>query len=319
MKQTTMKFNPGLIAGVAGLSLFASLSGAGVDGSDAAGRLAEARAAYEAALAELRAAEAELAAATTAETTEATGSGENAHRAQPEGEVPAGAVAPEPGFLSWKAWEKSIDIGVTGASGNSENLNLRIQISGERNTDKMETKASALYRLSKQGSENTENRFRFDVFNDWLPPEGSKIRWWAKGAFEYDEFQAWDYRVSGSGGIGYEFVDNDKHTLVGRLGFGGSQTFGDDDEDFRPEAVVGLDYTYRIKKDQKFTTGTEFLFDVSDTDAWRNNSYAQYEVLIDPESGMNFKTGVTNRYDSEPGADTKKNDLEYFATLGWKF
>lgn len=315
------------VSGIAGAAILVSVAGTAdaSDVSDAAGKLAEARAAYEAALAGLRAAEAELAAAEAAETGGASGEGLRSQagasnvRAQPEGEVPAEATEPEPGFLSWEAWQKSIDIGVTGASGNSENLNLRIQLGAERNTDKMETKASALYRLSKQGSENTENRFRFDVFNDWLPPEGSKIRWWAKGAYEFDEFQAWDHRVSASGGIGYEFIDNDKHTLVGRLGFGGSQTFGDEDEDFRPEAVAGVDYTFRIKDGQKFTAGTEFLFDVSDTDAWRNNSYAQYEAVIDAESGMNFKTGVTNRYDSEPGEDTKKNDLEYFATLGWTF
>lgn len=317
--------------GVAGAMILAALAGtaAGSDVSDAAGRLADARAAYEAALAELRAAEAELAAAEAAESggeaadgvrsDSAASTAEAAAESQPEGDVPAEATEPDPGFLSWDGWEKSIDIGVTGSSGNSENLNLRIQLTGERNTEDMETKASALYRLSKQGSDTTENRFRFDVFNDWLPPEGSKIRWWAKGAYEYDEFQAWDHRVSASAGIGYEFIDNDKHTLVGRLGFGGSQTFGDEDEDFRPEAVAGLDYTFNIKEGQQFTAGTEFLVDVSDTDAWRNNTYAQYEALIDAESGMNFKTGVTNRYDSEPGDDTKKNDLEYFATLGWTF
>jgi hypothetical protein len=58
--------------------------------------------------------------------------------------------------------------------------------------------------------------------------------------------------------------------------------------------------------------------DVSEIENWRNNSFAQYEALIDAESNLTFKTGVTNRYDSNPG-DAEKNDLEYFASLGWKF
>jgi putative salt-induced outer membrane protein len=228
-------------------------------------------------------------------------------------------VAKEPGFFDLDSWDKSIDIGITGASGNSDNLNARVQLSAERKTSKMESKASALYRLSQSDGDNTENRFRFDLSNDWLPPEGSKIRWWARGAYEYDEFQAWDHRLSASGGLGYELINNDKHTLVGRLGLGGSQTFGDDNEEFRPELVAGLDYAYQIKENQRFVAGTEILLDVSDTDFWRTNSFARYEALIDPTNGLNFKTGITHRYDSEPGGDVDKSDFEYFATLGWTF
>jgi len=302
-----------MLVGGAGMAL-----ASGTD--DAASRLAEARAAYERALAELRAAEAALAETEVeAEPTAPAVITAAEVRVQPEvASEPAEAV-PEKGFLSWDAWDKTIDIGLNGASGNSESLTLRLQIGAERNTDKMETRANALYRLSRQSSGTTENRFRFDLLNDWLPPEGSKIRWWARGSYEYDQFQAWDHRVSVSGGIGYEIVNNDKHTLVGRAGLGGSQTFGDDDEDFRPEAVLGLDYTYRIDERQKLAAGTEYLLDVSEIENWRTNSFARYEVLIDPNSGMNFKTGVTHRYDSNPGGSAKKNDTEYFATIGWRF
>lgn len=279
-----------------------------------AARLAEARAAYESALEELRAAEAELVTETenSKESTETSraSSGVSAIAAQPEG---------EPGFFDWNAWEKSVDVGINGASGNSENLNLRILLGAERNTDKMETSLSALYRLTTSDGDETENRFRFDIRNDWLPPEGSKIRWWAQGSYEFDEFQEWDSRVSGAAGIGYEFIKNDKHTLVGRLGFGGSQTFGDMNEDFRPEAVAGLDYTWNIKDGQQFTAGTEVFLDVSETENFRANSYAQYEVLLDAESNLTFKTGIAHRYDSEPGATAERSDVEYYASMGWKF
>lgn len=290
------------------------------DVTDAAARVAEARAAYEAALAELQAAEAALAASEGERPTAPAAS----VAAQPDVSAPAAgeaaaATAPSRGFFDWDAWKKSVDIGVNGASGNTESLNLRIQVAGERNTDKTETKVSALYRTAKESGETTQNQFRFDVFNDWLPPEGSRIRWWAKGAYEFDDFQAWDHRLSASAGIGYELIKEDKHLLVGRLGFGGSQTYGDDDEDFRPEAVAGLDYTFQIKENQKFTAGTELLLDVTDSEYWRTNSYARYEIVLDEASGLNLKTGVTHQYDSQPGGDARKSDLQYFATLGWTF
>lgn len=325
-----MMLRDGVVRASAGLVGLAVLVGSalGEDRSDAATRLAEARAAYEAALAELRAAEAAAAAdgvaqaepAPDVEGAAAATAGAGVVAAQPDASAPAlpGEERTGGGFFDWDAWEKSIDIGITGASGNTENLSLRLDVGAARNTPETETKLAALYRMSSEDGNTTENRFRFDVFNDWLPPEGSRIRWWAKGAYEFDDFQAWDHRVSASAGVGYEIVKNDKHVLVGRLGLGGSQTFGDQ-EDFRPEAVAGLDYTYQIKQNQKLTAGTEFLLDVSDVDFWRSNSYLRYEAVIDPESGMNFKTGVTHRYDSRPGDDVEKSDLEYFATLGWKF
>ncbi len=316
MDRIQQKFRVGVISAL----MLVGGCGLAYASDDAAGRLAEARAAYERALAELRAAEAALAEA-EAQTPQPlpAAAASNEVRPQPEPAPVAEPAAPQKGFFSWDAWEKSIDIGINGASGNSESLSLRLQVGAERKTDKMETKASALYRLSRQSSGTTENRFRFDVLNDWLPPEGSKIRWWARGAYEYDQFQAWDHRISASGGVGYEIVNNDKHTLVGRAGLGGSQTIGDDDEDFRPEVVLGLDYTYRIDERQRLVAGTEYLLDVSETENWRTNSFGRYEVLIDPTNGMNFRTGVTHRYDSRPGGTAKKSDLEYFATIGWRF
>ncbi len=293
---------------------------AAADTTSAAERLMQAEAAYEAALAELEAARAaaavEGAAVTESESAE-TGTGvvdTGVRAAQPE-------APPEPssGFFEWDAWEKSIDIGLNGASGNSENVNFRINLGAERKTDKMETSLNALYRLTTSDGDETENRFRFDARNDWLPAEGSKIRWWAQGAYEFDEFQEWDSRVSGAAGIGYEFMNNDKHSLIGRLGFGGSQTFGDMDEDFRPEAVAGLDYTWNIKDNQQFKAGTEVLLDVSETENVRVNSYGEYEVLLDAESNLTFKTGIVNRYDSNPGGNAERSDLEYYATMGWKF
>lgn len=309
-------------AGVCGAMILSGVSGQALasDTTDAATRLADAEAAYELALAELEAARAEAvsdnavrsdATAETSSVTERVAAGDRLAM-QPEAEA-------QKGFFDWDAWAKSIDIGINGASGNSENVNLRIQLGGERKTDKMETKVTALYRMTSSEGDQTENRFRFDVRNDWLPQDGSKIRWWAQGAYEYDEFQEWDSRVSGAAGIGYEFINNDKHTLVGRLGFGGSQTYGDMNEDFRPEAVAGLDYTWAIKDGQKFGAGTEVFLDVSDTDNFRVNSYAQYEVLLDAESNLTFKTGVANRYDSEPGGTAEKSDLEYYVTMGWTF
>ena len=43
------------------------------------------------------------------------------------------------------------------------------------------------------------------------------------------------------------------------------------------------------------------------------------KFVIDPKSGTNLKLGAEDRDNSEPGTGRKKNDVEYFLTVGWDF
>jgi len=44
-----------------------------------------------------------------------------------------------------------------------------------------------------------------------------------------------------------------------------------------------------------------------------------YSILVDPELNMSLRLGVENRYNSNPGGNDKKNDLDYFLALVWAF
>ena len=277
-----------------------------VEGAEA--RLAAAKAALEAAQAELEAAQAEVDAAEKAALADAKASGD----------APAGEKLDDkaPGWD--EGWEGTVSAGVSGTDGNSETLNFRLELSLERKTERTETTFRTLYRRESADGDITANRFEAGINNDWLVPD-SRWRYFARGLYEYDEFQDWDQRISGFGGVGYEFINNDKTTLIGRAGVGGSLTIGGDDDEFRPEGLLGLDFTHKFSENQSFKAGTEVLPGLDPLGEFRVNSYVGYEIVLDKESNMVLTTGVRHKYDTDPGGDAERSDLDYFITVGWKF
>jgi putative salt-induced outer membrane protein YdiY len=308
------------------LAVFARVAGGGT--LSVAQRLEAAEAAYTSAMEQLRAAEAELAAAREAAALELGVRGQPAAGA---GVVTAGTAgsrtpdsapepADEPGFFAWKSWKKSLTFGVNGSNGNSDYLSGNAKLTLDRDGSEMKTHLDAVYRNARRNDENTENRLRINLQNDWMPNAWDKWRVWAKGAYEYDEFQNWDHRVSAHAGLGYDFVKNPDTTLVWRGGLGGTQAFNGSNDDFRPEALLtGLDYVHQIKDNQKFTAGTELFFDISDTREYRINTGVDWEITLDKESGLLLRTGVDHRYDSNPGGTAESSDLDYSMSLGWRF
>jgi len=230
----------------------------------------------------------------------------------------AAPTAPADPVDFWHGWKRSADLGVNGSEGNSENASFRAGVGVERKASDMETKAGVNYVYASSEGEKTKSRGEAAVRNDWLFKD-SPWGLFAQGKLEYDEFQAWDWRASAVIGPSYTFIKNEKTLLRGRVGLGGSQTWGDPDEDFRFEAMAGGDFEHKITDRQKFVASVEYYPNLSDFPGYRLVATAGYELLVDPESNLFLKIGLADRYDSDPGDGKKKNDFEYFATLSWVF
>ncbi|MDF1809031.1 MAG: DUF481 domain-containing protein [Phycisphaerales bacterium] len=283
------------------------------DTTTALERLEAARVAFEQAKIELAAAQAavsgEISSGVQVDAeTDAT------RRAQPEeeAEVPADPT-------SWsEGWEWAASVAMTGSSGNTENFGARAAIDGERNTSDYETSLSLSYIYgTSDGTKNT-SRGQLALRNDWLT-EG-KWRYFAEGKYEYDEFQIWEHRLSGAVGVGYELIKNDKQTLIGRVGVGGSYEMGGAaKEEFIPEGLIGLDWEYKISDNSTLTASTTYYPSFDDLGEFRWNNNAGLEVVMDAETGMTLNTGFEHRHDSDPGSGFKPNDLNYYMGLGWKF
>jgi len=216
-----------------------------------------------------------------------------------------------------QGWDFDAQVGLNGSTGNTERLNYRTAINGYRETKKLATSLSLVYSYENSEGVKTKNRFVAKGNNDWKL-EDSKWRIFANLKYEYDEFQDWDQRYSGFVGAGYELVKNDKHELIGRVGLGGNQTIGGENETFTPEGLLGLDYTWKIKDGQSFKAGTTVYPDLEKLSRFRMINYAEYQIVLSKESGMILTTGAEHRFESDPGT-AKHNELDYYLTLGWQF
>jgi putative salt-induced outer membrane protein YdiY len=239
--------------------------------------------------------------------------------AEPEGadsSIEDVATAPEP-EPKVKLWDGSFELGLDGSEGNTETLSFRFGLDARRKTERNILTLDLDYRKQTDKYVQTANRSFFDWRYEQLF-QSSPWTAFVHGTFEYDEFQAFDARVTLDIGLGYQLIDAESTTLAARFGGGFSHEIDSPDDSVVPEAVFGLDFEHRINDRQKFTAMAEYTPDMTGMNDFRLRSRASWEALIDREMNLSLKLSVLDRYDSTPHG-AKRNDLDYSVVLLWKF
>jgi putative salt-induced outer membrane protein YdiY len=219
----------------------------------------------------------------------------------------------------FKGWNRRLELGLTGAEGNSQNINFRTAFHTDYEDDEDRWIFDTVYRASKSDGTTTENKFYAQLTKDWLFPE-EKYFVFANGRYDWDEFQDWDSRWSGFLGAGYQFLDDEKWNVRGRAGLGGNQEMGGaQGDEFTLEALLGVEADYKINEDQSIAFTNYFYPSLEDAADFRNVTTLDYVIAIDKDKGIDLKIGIANEHDSSAPATTKKNDFTYYISLVWKF
>ncbi len=213
-------------------------------------------------------------------------------------------------------WEGSFEVGINASTGNSETFSIRAGGDLERETDRHKFKLHAAYSKTDTSGAVTQDNGQFWIRDD-LKFGDSPWSTFLKGGIEYDTFRDYDYRLSGNGGLGYKFLDNDVTSIAARFGAGASQEIGSLDNDVKPEAVFGIDFKRQLTKRQKLTSTVDYYPTWDDWEDYRMEAEVAWEMLIDAEANLNLKFAVIDRYDSTPGT-RKPNDFDYALLLLWK-
>jgi len=237
---------------------------------------------------------------------------------------PAAAVVPPPSTTVVptpepppKIWEGGLELGLDGSEGNSQNFNLHFGAKLKRKT-KFNILSSELdYKENSSNSVQTANKAFLDSRFEHLFQE-SRWTWFVHNIVDYDEFKAYDLRVSLDTGFGYQLIKNDTTSLISRFGGGTTREIGGPDDKFIPEAGFGLEGEHKLSKRQKLCASVEYRPDVTDFTDYRLNTKAAWEVLLDEEKHLSMKVGILDRYDSYADG-SKPNDLDYTVTLLWSF
>ncbi|HEY4759677.1 MAG TPA: DUF481 domain-containing protein [Thermoguttaceae bacterium] len=227
-----------------------------------------------------------------------------------EGTVPAEAPI--------KLWEGSFLVGLDGAEGNSEAMNLRTGFEGKRKTELHLLYLDLDYNRRTTNTITTANRLYSQARYERLIQD----TYWSlfvDTTGEYDEFQEFDFRITGHGGVGYRWFKTSQASLKNRFGAGVAHEIGGPrDKYYVPELVVGFDYERRVGQRQKLLATVDYMPDVTDFSEYRLNSQAGWELLLDQLTNLSLRLAVRNRYNSA-AVTARPNDLDYAALLLWKF
>lgn len=224
---------------------------------------------------------------------------------------------PEPATI-WDGWKYNVDLGLNGSAGNSEALNFRVGAGAKRISKEMETQLAVVYSYATNKGTKSTSRGETSLRNDWNLGDGP---WsiFAIAKAEYDEFQAWDWRVTLVAGPGYAFIKNDTTLLKGRVGLGVSREIGGQDNIWTPELDLGVDFSHKLSERTKIFATVDYYPSLKRFTDYRVVGKAGIEIMVDPELNLALKIGAEDRYQSKVALGSKKNDIDYFAVLSLAF
>ncbi len=231
-------------------------------------------------------------------------------------QLPA-APPPEPGLLD--LWKFSFEGGVNGTAGKTPVQSFRGVVSANRATPEMNTTSTLGWWYSRADDEETQERVQLDARNEWPSTPKSSWGYYVAGRTEYDQFQQWDWRLSGQAGLSFKLWQDETLTINARSGFGASREFGVEHPDVHAEFTPAIDLELRLNPRNKICASMTGNVDLENTDGSRANFKAWYEAVLDPEHGMSLKVGVEDRYERMPAFFREKHEIDYFAVIVFTF
>jgi putative salt-induced outer membrane protein YdiY len=219
-------------------------------------------------------------------------------------------------WIDATAWDGSVELGLTGTDGNSEAFTLRTGGNLKRKTKVYEIGGDLTYLKANTGGVESQHRLLSNMSYERLLGE-TRWSYFLKSFVEYDEFKAFDLRVTGNTGVGYLLVRTEQLKFKARLGAGAYREYGSPDDDVQPEAAFGCDYDWELNDRQKLTAVTDYFPQWDDFGDYRLNTSVNWELLLDETANLSLKLSVSNRYDSTPYG-LRPNDVDYGVLLLWK-
>jgi len=215
-------------------------------------------------------------------------------------------------------WKSRFVLGFGADAGNTERANLAIELTTKRERETDKTALDARYYYSQDRGDRNANKFTAGGVRDWLFAD-SPWSFFGDGRYDYDEFNSWEWRLSGHGGLGYQLFDEDDLSVLLRAGAGGAKEFKSKRNQFIPEALFGGELDWKMTSRQAIVAKTTFFPDLDDTGEFRNVTTAGWNYKLDDESHMALNFGLYNEYQSKTDPGIDKNDLRIYGGISFDF
>lgn len=215
------------------------------------------------------------------------------------------------------SWKHQLELGLNGASGNSDIMNVHLGFSTEFADSEKAWNFSTAYDRAKSDGDVSANRFFADLKREWI---WSDIPWFSymQGRYDWNQFKDWDDRISASSGIGYQHIKSDTWDIASRAGLGGFISRGDGEDISTPELLLALDLGWIISKYERFDFSNSLYPDLDETGEYRNLTTINWAMKMSEARNLAIKLGLKNEYDSSASETQEKNDFTYHLSLIWQ-
>lgn len=220
---------------------------------------------------------------------------------------------PAPGEVRWIG---SVQAAASGVESDNDEFDLRAAAAFARLTENDKLSASAEYFLSLLNGQSTDNNLlatgvydRYLLPSDWLA--------FGKLQYQYDEFQAWENRLSAYAGLGYRIFHERPFALTIKGGAGATHEFGDVDET-TPEAYGEAALAWWIDERQVVEASINVAPDITDWSQYRVIARLDYSFRLDTR-GLALVLGLREEYQARVTAGSTRNDFRYYAGIRMDF
>jgi len=212
-------------------------------------------------------------------------------------------------------WDLGFELGINGTEGFNNVFSFRTGGHLKRETEFWKFDTTLAYNKNTANEIETQNNALLDVRVDRKIGDSPWSLYFLNQEL-YDEFQAFDLRVSANVGLGYQWIDTKHLDLVGRFGAGASREYGGPDESTAYEALFGMEYDHELSKTQRLSAKFDYFPEWEDFDEYRVVMDIGWEIDLDRPGNMSLKFSIVDRYDSTPNG-VNPNELNYSVLLIW--
>jgi putative salt-induced outer membrane protein YdiY len=215
-------------------------------------------------------------------------------------EQPQGPWYSPPIWLGPEPWDSGVELGVNGSSGTSDSFSVRTGAYIKRESRFSKLDFDTNYNFTRGDGKTSQNNAKVDITNDWLLDDKSPWTLFAKSNLFYDEFATFNLQTNLNMGVGYRWVHSPTLDLMTRVGAGAEREFGGDENAWKPESLLGLEYSQRVTKTQKFYGKLEYFPQWEQVDEFRALADVGWEIALIQPSNLSLKLSASDRYDSSP-------------------
>ena len=216
-------------------------------------------------------------------------------------------------------WSGSFNIGLTYADASTLNLTLNVGGTIERKTDLSDFRMTGQYFYSRDDEVVTDNDIIINADQTWFFSKEGPWSVFAKGTYQWDQFELWEQRFSPYGGIGYAMVRKENVQAQLRFGAGGTYEYGDSDRGWDTQLLFEVNTSWTIDARSSLTGSLSFAPAANEFNNYLLTLSAVYALKLFEDSPLTFNISLLNIYDSTPGLGETGNDLKLVLGLGWTF